>query len=138
MRQDARLAAAGAGQDQDRSVGRLDGPLLLGVEAAEDPLRERLGRGLPLGQRDRLGLERRRFGRLDTRAIEGFRRRLIGRRRFIVPRRRRRWLGGMGGLGGWRGRSGVGRVRRRQAGVQCWFLLGRGPPAIERLRCRLT
>ena len=36
MRQDTRLARAGAGQDQEWSVGRGDGARLLGVEGGDD------------------------------------------------------------------------------------------------------
>ena len=84
--QHARLAAAGAGQDEDRPVGRPNGPLLLGIEAGQDASRQRLGGSLALGQGDRLGLERRRLGRLDARPVEGLRRRLVRGRRLVGQR----------------------------------------------------
>ena len=65
MGEHTRLARPGAGQDEQRPVGRRDGPCLLRVEVAGDPRGEGLGRGDPLGgarggRRDgRLGWERR-------------------------------------------------------------------------------
>ena len=65
MGQDARLAAAGAGQDQQRPLGRRDGPRLLRVEPGDDPLGERCrgGRGhgrVDWGRRGRVGVRQRR------------------------------------------------------------------------------
>jgi hypothetical protein len=74
--QDARLAALPAPARIRTGPSVVDGALLLGVEAGQDPLGEGLGGGLPLGQRDRLGLERRRLARLDAGPVEGLRRRL--------------------------------------------------------------
>ena len=49
MGQHPGLAGAGAGEDEDGSVGRLDRPRLLRVEVADDPLGEDRGRGRALG-----------------------------------------------------------------------------------------
>ena len=54
---DARLARAGAGEDEQRAVGGGDRPGLLGVEVADDLLRTGLAAG-GHGGGDRLGVER--------------------------------------------------------------------------------
>ena len=46
MGEDAGLAGARAGEDQERAVGRRDGAGLLGVEPADDLLRAGLRAGL--------------------------------------------------------------------------------------------
>ena len=84
MSEDARLAAARAGQDEDRAVGRPNRPLLLRVQSGQDPLGEGIRGGLPLGQGDRLGLERRCLHGLDARPVESLRRSLVRRRRQLV------------------------------------------------------
>ncbi len=101
----AGLAAARPGQDQDRAVCRLDGALLLGIEARQDAGGERVGGSLALGQGDRLGFERRRLRRLDTRPVEGLRRSFVGQGRRLLHRERRQ------GLDGIRGRTLRRRVR---------------------------
>ena len=87
MGEDARLAAAGAGQDQHRTLRGSDRPLLLRVEAGQYPRRQRLGGGLTLGQGHRLGLERGRLHGFDARSIEGLGRGLFRNRRQLVERR---------------------------------------------------
>ena len=89
MSEDARLAAARAGQDQHRAVRRPNRPLLLRVQASQDPLGEGVRGGLALGQSDRLGLERRCLHGLDPRPVESLRRSLVGRRRQLVRAARR-------------------------------------------------
>ena len=84
MSEDARLAAARAGQDEHRAVRRPNRALLLRVQSSEDPLGEGICGGLPLGQGDRLGLEGRRLHGLDAWPIESLRRSLVGRRRQLV------------------------------------------------------
>ena len=59
---DARLARARAREDQQRALGRGDGPRLLGVEAADDLLGAGGAPGLDR-RRDRLRVERRARGR---------------------------------------------------------------------------
>jgi hypothetical protein len=58
MRQDASLAAAGAGQNENRSVRRRDRSTLLWIEPAQNPLRESVGRSLALRFSHRRRLER--------------------------------------------------------------------------------
>ncbi len=84
----SRLAAARAGQDEDRAVRRAHGPLLLGIQARQDACRQGVRGGLALGQGNRLGFERRRLGRLDARAVESLRRGLVGERRLLCRERR--------------------------------------------------
>ncbi len=96
MGQHPGLARAGAGQDEDRSVGRLDRAGLLRVEVADDPLGEDRGGGRPLGG-----------ARLGGRSGRG-----VGRRRRIgevvgLDRHRRR-LDDVGG----REPVGIGLVGR--------------------------
>jgi len=92
MSEDARLAAARAGQNQHRAVRRPNRPLLLRVQASQDPLGEGVRSCLALGQSDRLGLERRRLHGLDARPVESFRRSLVGRRRQLVRAARKERL----------------------------------------------
>ena len=79
--QDAGLAAAGAGEDEERSVGRRDGPRLLRVQVPDDllgALRRGELAGRLLGGLPRLPLVRRQL-----------RRRLAGERRVAQPVRLR-------------------------------------------------
>ncbi len=92
MSEDARLAAARPGQDEDWAVCRLNRPLLLRVQTSQDSLREGVRGGLPLGQGDRLGLERGCLYRLDSRRVERLRRSLVGRRRQLVRAARKKRL----------------------------------------------
>ena len=89
MGKNSRLAAARAGQDQHWTVRGSDRPLLLRVQARQDPSRQRLRGGLAFGQGYRLRLERRRLRGFDARPVKGLGRGLVGKRRQLVERRAR-------------------------------------------------